>query len=95
MRMQPLHQKYLIRREDATKKTESGIVLTKEEKSNRGVVMEVGTGKILPDGTLQALIVQKGATVIFGKYSDQNTIEIEGETLIIMDESDIFGVLED
>lgn len=96
MKMRPLHTKILVRREEAEETTKGGIILTgAKEKINRGIVVAVGTGKILPDGTLQPLILQNGARVIFGKYSDQNTIEIDGETLLIMEESDIFGVLEE
>lgn len=94
--MQPLHTKILVRREEAEKTTAGGIILTgAKEKINQGIVVAVGTGKILPDGRLQPLILQKDARVVFGKYSDQNTIEIDGETLLIMEESDIFGVLND
>jgi chaperonin GroES len=43
---------------------------------------------------VQALAVKEGDVVVFGKYSGQNTIDIDGEELLILNESDIYGVLE-
>mgnify|MGYP001460565087 CR=1 FL=1 len=37
---------------------------------------------------------QVGDTVVFGKYSGSNTIEVDGEELLILNESEIYGVLE-
>jgi len=38
--------------------------------------------------------VKVGDTVVFGQYAGSNTIEIDGEELIIMGESEIFAVVE-
>jgi chaperonin GroES len=48
----------------------------------------------LNSGEVQALDVKEGDVVVFGKYSGQNTIDIDGEELLILNESDIYGVLE-
>ena len=45
-------------------------------------------------GSVQALAVKEGDIVVFGKYSGQNTIDIDGEELLILNESDVYGVIE-
>ena len=35
-----------------------------------------------------------GDTVVFGQYAGSNTIEVDGEELIIMGESEIYAVVE-
>ena len=35
-----------------------------------------------------------GDTVVFGQYAGSNTIEVDGEELILMGESEIFAVVE-
>ena len=42
---------------------------------------------------MRALAVKVGDTVVFGQYAGSNTIEVDGEELIIMGESEIFGVV--
>ena len=39
-------------------------------------------------------IMKVGDKVVFGQYAGSNTIEIDGEELIIMGESEIYGVVE-
>ena len=54
----------------------------------------MGTGKVLDNGDVRALAVKVGDQVVFGRYADSNTIKENGEELIIMSESDIYGVIE-
>jgi chaperonin GroES len=52
----------------------------------------VGPGKRSEDGKLQPLDVRAGDRVLFGKWSGSE-VKIDGEDLLIMQESDIMGVL--
>ena len=72
-----------------------GIVLpgSAKEKPNQGEVIAVGEGKLLDNGELRAVGVKAGDQVIFGQYSG-NSVKVDGEELIILNESDIFGVVE-
>ncbi|KZZ39187.1 co-chaperone GroES, partial [Oleiphilus sp. HI0086] len=63
------------------------------EKPSQGEVIAVGTGKILDNGDVKALAVQEGDIVVFGQYAG-NTVKIDGEELLIMSESDLYGVIE-
>ena len=64
-----------------------------KEKPSQGEVIAVGNGRILDNGETRALAVKAGDKVVFGQYAG-NTVKIDGEDLLIMSESDIFGVLE-
>ena len=56
--------------------------------------MAVGDGKVMDSGEQRALSVKVGDTVVFGQYAGSNTIEVDGEELILMSESEIFAVVE-
>jgi len=43
---------------------------------------------------VRAVNVKVGDTVLFGQYAGSNAVKIDGEELLIMNESEIFGVLE-
>jgi len=90
----PLHDKVLAKRVDIPNKTKGGIIIpeTAAEKPQEGEVVAVGTGRILPDGTVIPLAVKKGDKILFSKYGG-NEISIEGGDFIILEENDILAVL--
>ena len=96
MKIRPLHDRVVVRRKEEETTTASGIVLpgSAAEKPNQGEVVAVGTGRITSNGDIQALAVKVGDTVLFGQYAGSNTVKVDGEELLIMNESDIYGVLE-
>ncbi|MBL4834603.1 MAG: co-chaperone GroES [Pseudomonas sp.] len=96
MKIRPLHDRVVVRRSEEETKTAGGIVLpgSAAEKPNTGVVLAVGTGRILDSGDVRAPALKEGDKVVFGPYSGSNTIKIDGEDLLIMSESEIYGVLE-
>ena len=96
MKIRPLYDRVVVRRNEEPETTAGGILLpgSAKEKPNQGEVIAVGEGKVLDSGELRALAVKVGDTVVFGQYAGSNTIEIDGEELIIMGESEIFGVIE-
>ena len=96
MKIRPLHDRVVVRRKAEEEKTAGGILLpgAAKEKPNQGEVVAVGTGKVLDSGEVRALAVKVGDQVVFGRYADSNTIKEDGEELIIMSESDIYGVIE-
>ena len=96
MNIRPLQDRIVVRRMEEETKTSGGIVLpgSAAEKPNQGVVVAVGPGKTLDNGTVNAVDVKVGDSVVFGQYSGSNTIKVDGEELLIMNESEIFGVVE-
>jgi len=96
MNIRPLQDRVVIRRSEEEAKTAGGIVLpgSAAEKPNRGEVLAVGPGRVTNNGDLIAPSVSVGDQVLFGQYAGSNTIKIDGEELLIMQESEIYGVLE-
>jgi len=96
MNIRPLHDRVVIRRMEEETKTSGGIVLpgSAAEKPNQGEIVAVGTGKPLDNGEVRAMSVSVGDTVVSGQYSGSNTIKVDGEELLIMNESEILGVVE-
>ena len=95
MKIRPLHDRVLIRREEEETKTAGGIVLpdSAAEKPQRGEVIAVGKGKVNDSGEVRPLDVKEGDKVIFGQFAG-NTVKVEGEELLIMSENEILAVIE-
>jgi chaperonin GroES len=92
IKIRPLDDRVVIQPTEAEEKTAGGIVLpdTAKEKPQRGTVIAVGPGKLLDNGKRGELSVGVGDEVIYGKYSGTE-IEIDGEEVKIMRESDILA----
>jgi chaperonin GroES len=75
-------------------KTAGGLVLpdTAQEKPQTGEVLAVGPGKMLDNGTRQAVDVNVGDKVLFAKYSGTE-VKLEGETYLLLSEKDLLGVV--
>ncbi|GHD13500.1 10 kDa chaperonin [Halioglobus japonicus] len=96
MSIRPLYDRVVVRRNAEEETSAGGILLpgSAKEKPNQGEIVAVGEGKVLDNGEVRPLAVKIGDTVVFGQYAGSNTIEIDGEELIIMGESEIFAVVE-
>ena len=96
MKIRPLHDRVIVRRQEEEQTTAGGILLpgSAQEKPNQGEVVAVGSGRVLDSGETRAVDVTVGDTVVFGKYAGSDTIEIDGEGLVILSETDIKAVLQ-
>ena len=94
MKFRPLQDRVLVRRLDDDTKTAGGIIIpdTAQEKPTEGEVLSVGPGARDEHGALVPLDVQVGDRILFGKWSGTE-VTIDGEELVIMKESDIFGII--
>ena len=95
LKIRPLGDKVLVKRLEAEEKTAGGIVLpeTAKEKPKRGTIQAVGGGKLLDSGERSKPQIKKGDEVIFTSYAGTE-VKVNGEELLIMDESDILAVVE-
>ena len=95
MKIRPLHDRVVIRREEEETKTSGGIVLpgSAAEKPQRGEVVAVGNSKRQHNGEVRPLDVKKGDKVIVGQFAG-NTVQVDGEELLIMSENEILAVIE-
>lgn len=94
MMIKPLHDRVAVRLDEQGNKTAGGIIIpdSAKEKPIQGKVVAVGTGIRDDKGSITPLDVKVGDKVIFGKWSGTE-VEIEGEKLLIMKESDIMGII--
>ncbi len=91
-KLRPLEDRVVIEPLEAEEVTAGGIVLpdTAREKPQRGRVVAVGPGKLLDNGQRGALSISVGDEVIFAKWGGME-IEVEGEEVKILRESDILA----
>ena len=96
MKIRPLHDRVIVRREEEEQTTAGGILLpgSAQEKPNQGQVVAVGSGRILDNGDVRAVDVKVGDIVVFGQYAGNDKIDVDGEELIILSESDIKAVID-
>jgi chaperonin GroES len=94
MKIRPLQDRVVVKRKEEETKTAGGIVLpgSAAEKPAQGEVLAVGPGRLLDNGTVKPVDLKVGDKVIFGKYAS-NTVKIGDEELLILSESEIYGVL--
>jgi chaperonin GroES len=95
MKLRPLQDRVIVRRVAEEEKTRGGLFIpdTAKEKPVEAIVLAVGNGKVLPDGTVRALDVKEGDRILFGKYTGSE-VKIDREEALILREEDILGVLE-
>jgi chaperonin GroES len=89
MNIKPLADRVLVKPAAAEEKTISGIIIpdTAKEKPLKGEVMAVGKGT-----KDEEMVVKEGEQVLYGKYAGTE-IEVDGEKLLIMRQSDILAIL--
>jgi len=88
-KIEPLFDRVLVKTEESTSVTKSGIIIpdTAKEKPQRGTIVSVGNGK-----TDEPMTVKVGDKVI---YSQSAGVEVKfgAETFLIMRESEIFAII--
>ena len=94
MKLIPIGDKIVVQRIDAAETTAGGIVLpdAAREKPAEGRILSVGDGTTLPDGRQIGFQVSEGDRVLFSSYAGSE-VEVDGESLLIMSESDILAVI--
>jgi len=94
MSLKPLSDRIVVKAQEAEETTLSGIILpdTAKEKPQIGIVVSAGPGKINESGQLIKMTLKTKDKVLYGKYSGTE-VNIDGEDLLIMRESDILATL--
>ncbi len=93
-KFRPLHDRVVVKRIEAEEKTAGGIIIpdTAREKPQQGQIIAAGPGGRDEAGKLIPIDLKVGDKVLFGKWSGTE-VKLDGEDLLIMQESDIMGVL--
>ena len=94
MNFKPLHDRIAVKAIEQDQKTSGGIIIpdTAKEKPMQGEVVAVGKGVRDSNGMLQALEVQVGDKILYGKWGGAE-VKIDSVDLIIMKESDVMGII--
>jgi len=93
--LKPLGDRLVIRPTPREEMTKSGIVLpdTAKERPQEGTVLSVGPGRILDDGTREAMDVSAGQKVLFQKYAGTE-FKLDEDELLILSAKDVLAVIE-
>ncbi len=94
MAFNPLHDRVLVRRIESDEKTKGGLIIpdSAKEKPAEGEVISCGEGARKDSGELIPMSVKTGDRILFGKWSGTE-VTLDGEELLIMKESDVFGII--
>ncbi|HET8579107.1 MAG TPA: co-chaperone GroES [Methylomirabilota bacterium] len=95
MKIRPLHDRILVRREEEKEVKKGGVIIpdTAKEKPQEGKVIAVGNGKVGEDGKKIPLDVKAGDKILFGKYSGSE-VKLDDEEYLILREEDVLCILE-
>lgn len=95
MKLKPLGDRVLVRREDAEEKTAGGIIIpdTSKEKPSKGSVVAIGEGARDDKGNIIPMNLKVGDKVFFTKWGGTE-LKVDDEELLIMKESDILAIIE-
>ena len=94
--LKPLADRILVRVDAEETQTKGGIQLpdTAQKKQQRGIVVALGTGKVLDNGTRQAFDVKVGDHVIFDKYTGVDIDQGDGEKYLLLGSRDLLAILD-
>ena len=94
-KLQPLGDRVVVERAESEDTTAGGIVLPEsaKDKPARGVVISVGPGRVLDDGSRSEMQVKVGEQVLFSSYAGES-FTVGDEELLLMREDDILAVIE-
>jgi chaperonin GroES len=86
MKIKPLGERLLVLREEVEETSSGGIILTEsyQEKPNQGEVKAIGD---------DVTTVKVGDTIVFGKYSSNEILQVDDDELIIMELKDVKAVI--
>jgi len=95
MKIRPLHDRILIKRQEEKETRKGGIIIpdSAKEKPQEGKVIAVGNGKVNDDGKKIPLDVKTGDKILFGKYSGSE-VTLDNEEYLILREEDVLCILE-
>ena len=92
--IRPLYDRLVIKRLAEEPTTPSGILIpgTARKKPQQGKVVATGTGRMLDDGSVRALLVAKGDRVLFDELAGSE-FQFDGEPHLMLREDDVLAIL--
>jgi chaperonin GroES len=95
MKIRPLGDRILVKREEPSETVRGGIIIpdSAKEKPQEGKVVAVGKGRVDESGKIIPMEVKKGDRILMGKYSGTE-VKLDGDEHIILREDDVLAVIE-
>jgi len=93
--IKPLGDKVVVEPLEEEDTSPGGIILpdTAKKKPQEGIVVAVGPGKVLEDGSRGEMAVKKGDRVIYAKYGGTE-VTVDGKEYVILDQDSIYAIKE-
>lgn len=94
MKLQPLGDRLVVRRDETEERTAGGLYLPESAKNkpSRGIVVSVGDGRVLEDGSRSKFSVQEGDHVLFLSYAGED-FKFGDDEFLLMRESDVLAIV--
>lgn len=95
LNLKPLGDRVIVEPLEKEEQTASGIYIpeTAKEKPQEGLVLAVGPGRTLDDGTRAPMEVAVDDKVIFAKYAGTE-VKLDEKKYLILKESDILAIVQ-
>ena len=96
MKLNPLHDRVVVKRTEPETTTSSGLIIPDNvaEKPDQGVVLAVGQGRRTEEGALIPMSLKENDRVLFGRHTGE-LVKINGQELLVIKESEIYAVIEE
>ncbi len=93
-KLRPLGDRVVVKPSPREEVRKSGIVIpdTAKEKPQEGLILAVGPGRFLDDGTREKMDVEEGQRVLYAKYAGTE-FKVDEEELLIVSQKDILAIV--
>lgn len=93
-KIRPVGDRVVVKPAAKEEVTKSGIVIpdTAKEKPQEGIVIAVGSGRLLDNGERAAIDIKEGDRVLFAKYGGTE-FKLDGEEYLVLKESDVLAIV--
>ena len=93
--LQPLGDRLVVQRDESEETTAGGIVLpdSAQDKPARGIVLSIGQGRMLKDGSRAAMQVKEGDRILFTSYGPEE-LTVGDQELLLMREEDVLAIID-
>jgi len=92
MSLYPLFDRVLVKRRETEEVSQGGLYIppAHQEKPQEGIVVRIGVGRILDNGTQLGSSVSPGDVIVFGKFAGVEVSEPDAD--LVLREDEIIGV---
>ena len=96
MNLKVVGARCIIKEQKPEEKTKGGIILSAKtvEPTYTGVVLAIGDGAYLENGTIKPMTVKQGDTVMYAKFAG-TPIKYNNDEYIVLNERDILCIVSD